>query len=102
MQAGTRLFHDFDMESDDTDADELDVLAPVTEYVALALVVVSEEQVSVIEYTTPGPDVGNFLLKIPLWRFLPHKSVVLLLPVGVRSAHTQASPSGNISLRNIF
>ena len=43
VQAGTRRFHDFDMESDDTDADELDVLAPVTEYVALALVVVSDK-----------------------------------------------------------
>ena len=53
----TPLFHDFDMESDDTDPDDLHVLAPVAEYVAPARVVACDEQVSVIEYTTPGPDV---------------------------------------------
>ena len=39
VQAGTPLFHDFDMESDNTDPDDPDALAQVTEYVAPALVV---------------------------------------------------------------
>ena len=51
------LFHDFDLESDDTDPNDLDALAPVTEYVAPAPVVACNAPVPVIEYTTPGPDV---------------------------------------------
>ena len=53
VQAGTLLFHNFDMESDDTDPDDLDVLAPVTEYVSPAPVVECNNyvaQASVIEY----------------------------------------------------
>ena len=57
VQAGTPLFHEFDMESDDTDPDDLDVPAPVTENVAPAPVDACDEQVSAIEYMTPGPDV---------------------------------------------
>ena len=43
VQAGTPLFHNFDRESEDTDPDFLDVLAPVTEYVAPAPAVVCDE-----------------------------------------------------------
>ena len=55
MHAGTPLFHNFDMESDDTDPDDLDVLAPVTEYVAPAPAVVCVAPASVIEYVSSAP-----------------------------------------------
>ena len=55
VQTVAPLFHDFDLESDDTDPNDIDVLAPMTEYVAPAPVVACDEPVPVIEYTTPGP-----------------------------------------------
>ena len=55
VQAGTLSFHEFDMESDDTDPDDLDALAPVTEYVAPALAVVCDEPAPVIEYVSSAP-----------------------------------------------
>ena len=55
VQAGTPPFHNFDMESDDTDPDDVDVLAPVTEYVAPAPAVVCDEPATVIEYISPAP-----------------------------------------------
>ena len=55
VQAGTPLFHNFDMESDDTDPDDLDVLAPVNEYVAPAPVVVCVAPASVFEYVSSAP-----------------------------------------------
>ena len=66
VQAGTHLFHNFDTESDDTDTDDLDVLAPVTEYVSPAPVVVCDNCVApapviecmssalVIQYVVPA------------------------------------------------
>ena len=43
------------MESDDTDPDDLDALAPLTEYVAPALAVVCDEPAPVIEYVSSAP-----------------------------------------------
>ena len=63
-QAGTHLFHNFDLEADDTDPDDLDALSPVTEYVAPAPVVACDEPVPVIEYTTPGLDCHLFSLRL--------------------------------------
>ena len=49
VQAGTALVHNFDMESDDTDPDYLNLLAPVTEYVIPAPAVPHVAQAPVIE-----------------------------------------------------
>ena len=69
VQAGTLLFHNVDMESDDTDPDDLDVLAPVTEYVSPGPVVECDNYVApasvieymssatVNEYVAPAPEV---------------------------------------------
>ena len=43
------------MESDDTDPDDLDALAPVTEYVAPAPAVVCDEPTPVIEHVSSTP-----------------------------------------------
>ena len=55
VQAGTPLSHNFDMELDGTDPDDLDVLAPVTEYVASAPAVLCDEPAPVIEYVSSVP-----------------------------------------------
>ena len=50
VQAGTPLF--------DSDPDDVDVLAPVTEYVAPAPAVVCDEPATVIEYMSSAPVIG--------------------------------------------
>ena len=57
VQAGTILYHDFDLESDDTNLDDFDAPAPVTEYVAPAPAVTVDETTPVIEYVTQTPTV---------------------------------------------
>ena len=64
VQAGTPLFNNFDMESDDTYADDLNLLAPVTEYVIPAPAVPHVAQTPVIENMTSAP-VNEYIAPAP-------------------------------------
>ena len=76
-QAGTPLFHNFDMKSDDTNTNNLSMLTPITKYVSPAPVVVCDNYVApapvieymssalVIEYVVPALAV-NYVAPAPV------------------------------------
>ena len=57
VQAGTPLFHDFYMDSDDTNPDVFDTPAPVIEYMTTIPAVTFDETALVTKYMAPAPDV---------------------------------------------
>ena len=55
VQAGTLLFYDFVMDSDDTNPDVFDVPAPVIDYMTPIPVVKFDETAPATEYVVPAP-----------------------------------------------
>ena len=107
VQAGTHLFHDFDLESADTNLDVFDAPAPVTYHVAPATPATVNANVAsapVIGYIAPPSAATRFCNSLSLlWRPLPHKSLILFLPwtsllrlCTIKSIRTRSLPSQRV------